>query len=318
MKRLLFTAAALLAGTTASSSSWACSSCGCFLNSDWASQGFTVGSGLRFDVRYDYFNQDQLRSGTRSFNRDGVVFPVEREIQQSTINRNLNLALDYSPNQQWGVNVLLPVFDRPHATIAEGDDAVSRSHSRSVGDVRVLGRYQGAGDDASGGLQFGVKLPTGRINDVFSDGPQAGSTVDRGLQPGTGTTDALIGLYRFGALGENTSYFANILAQLPLNSRDRFRPGPGITASVGVRTQTANGIEPQLQINVRTERRESGVNADVDNSGATLVNLSPGVTMPLSKQTLAYAFVQLPVYQRVNGLQIEPRFTISIGLRWSL
>ena len=130
--------------------------------------------------------------------------------------------------------------------------------------------------------------------------------------------DILIGLYHFGALGENTSYFANILAQLSLNSRDRFRPGPGVTASVGVRTQTASGIEPQLQINLRTERRESGVYADVDNSGATLVNLSPGVTMPLSKQTLAYAFAPLPVCQRVNGLQIEPRYTISSGLRWSL
>ena len=109
--------------------------------------------------------------------------------------------------------------------------------------------------------------------------------------------DILIGLYHFGALGENTSYFADILAKMPLNSRDRFRPGPGVTASVGVRTQTASGIEPQLQINLRTERRESGVYADVDNSGATLVNLSPGVTMPLSEQTLAYAFAPLPVCQ---------------------
>ena len=58
--------------------------------------------------------------------------------------------------------------------------------------------------------------------------------------------DILIGLYHFGALGENTSYFANILAKIPLNSRNRFRPGPGVTARVGVCTQTASGIEPQL------------------------------------------------------------------------
>lgn len=143
MKSRLFVLAALGASVAAPSSSWACSSCGCFLNSDWASQGYAVGSGLRFDARFDYFNQDQLRAGTIKFDRGSAEIPNEREIQQSTINRSLTLGFDYSPSRNWGLNVLVPAFDRPHTTIAEGDDDISRSHSRSLGDVRVLARYQG-------------------------------------------------------------------------------------------------------------------------------------------------------------------------------
>jgi hypothetical protein len=318
MKFRFFVLVALGAALSAPSLTWACSSCGCFLNSDWASQGYAVASGLRFDMRDDYFNQDQLRTGTGTFDRGSAQFPNDREIQQSTLNRNVSLGFDYSPSRIWGVNLLLPVFDRPHTTVAEGDEEISRSRSRGIGDVRVLGRYQGFEGDASLGVQFGLKVPTGRINYRFAEGPQSGGPLDRGLQPGTGTTDLLLGVYHFGALSEELGYFANALAQVPLNSRDQFRPGAGLTVNVGMRYQTASGIEPQLQINARTERRESGANADVDNSGATLVNLSPGVAVPINKQLQAYAFVQLPIYQRVNGLQLEPRYTVSIGLRWNL
>lgn len=53
----------------------ACGACGCTLNSDWASQGFSTRSGLHLDLRYDYFNQDQLRSGIRSVDRGSLALP---------------------------------------------------------------------------------------------------------------------------------------------------------------------------------------------------------------------------------------------------
>ncbi len=297
-------------------SGWACSSCGCILNSDWASQGYSVDGGVRFDARYDYFNQGQLRAGSRSFDRNGFSLPTAREIQQSTINRNLTFGLDYSPNRDWGVNVQVPVFDRPHTTVAPGDDEISRSRSRGIGDVRVIARYQGFSGDRSLGVQFGLKLPTGRTNFNFTDGPQAGSPLDRGLQPGTGTADVLLGAYHFGAFTEQLGYFANTIVQLPVNAKDGFKPGAGLNINLGFRYLTDSGITPQLQLNTRLEKRESGSNADAENSGATLVNLSPGVTLPISKNVNVYGYIQVPIYQRVNGLQLEPHYTVSIGLRY--
>jgi hypothetical protein len=296
----------------------ACSSCGCTLNSDWASQGYSVGSGLRIDLRYDYFNQDELRSGTNSVSKGSIELPSEEEVQNTTVNRNTTLGLDYSPSRNWGVNVQLPYFDRYHNTFAEGDTALSYSQSNSIGDVRVTGRFQGFSADLSWGLLFGVKLPTGKTDVNFYAGPQAGALLDRGLQPGTGTTDALLGVYHFGNWGESWGYFAQALVQQPLNSHDDFKPGTGLNITGGVRYTAMGAFTPQLQFNLRAEKRESGAEADVENSGATLAYLSPGFSYRFASRWDVFGFVQFPIYQRVNGLQLEPERLYSVGLQYRL
>jgi hypothetical protein len=297
---------------------FACSSCGCTLSSDWASQGLSASAGWHIDLRHDYFNQDELRSGIGRVNRASISLPSEQEIQQKTVNRNTTLTLDHGFNADWGVTLQLPYFDRYHTTVAEGDTDISTSRSSSIGDVRVVGRYQGFSPARDWGVQFGLKLPTGRTDVNFSGGPQAGQPLDSGLQPGTGSTDLLIGVFRFGAINESFDYFAQALLQLPLNSKAAFKPGIGANLSAGVRYLTDSRVTPQLQLNMRTERRESGASADVENSGATLAYLSPGATVALTHDAQVYGFVQLPVYQRVNGLQLEPRYSVSVGLRYNL
>lgn len=298
--------------------SMACSSCGCTLNSDWASQGYAVGSGFRVDLRYDYFNQDELRSGTDSVDRGSLEIPNEREIQNTTVNRNTTLGIDYAPSRDWGVDVQIPYFDRYHNTIAEGDTALSYSKSSSIGDVRVTGRFQGFSPDLSFGVLFGLKLATGKTNVDFYAGPQAGEPLDRGLQPGTGTTDALLGVYDFGNWGESVGYFAQATLQQSLGSDDGFKPGTGLNVTGGLRYTAWQRLTPQVQINVRAEKRESGVNADVENSGATLAYLSPGFSYRFDSHWDAFAFVQFPIYQRVNGFQLEPGRLFSIGLQYKL
>ena len=199
----------------------ACGACGCTLNSDWASQGYALKPGLRFDLRQDYFNQDQLRAGTRSMGRGALDFPNDQEIQEQTLNRNTTLTLDYSPTVDWGVALVVPSFSRYHVTIAAGDTEPSFSRASGLGDVRVLGRYQGFRDDHSFGVQLGVKLPTGGTKQTFNAGAQAREALDRGLQLGTGTTDLLFALDSipaiFGLTDEPYIVFAaNVFALLGL------------------------------------------------------------------------------------------------------
>jgi len=299
-----------------SPSALACSACGCTLSSDWGSQGLATSNGWRFDMRFDYFDQNQLREGTDSVSRGDIAIPNDREVQQYTINRNYTFALDYSPNKDWGLSLALPWFNRSHGTIAEGDEAISTSHDEGIGDLRVLARYSGFDPQRTTGIEFGVKLPTGKFTDTFDSGPQRGEVVDRGLQLGTGTTDLLLGVYHFDAWNADWGYFGQALLQAPVNSRENFKPGLGLNLNAGVRYTASETFVPQLQINARIEKREQGANADVDNSGATLVYLSPGVTWNLSRRFSAYAFVQAPLYQRVNGLQIEAKWLGSVGVHY--
>ena len=228
------------------------------------------------------------------------------------------LGFDYSPNQDWGVNVQLPYFNRYHTTIAPGDTEISTSHTQSIGDVRVVGRYLGFTEDHSIGMQLGFKFATGSYDNKFIAGPQEGETLDRGLQPGTGTTDLLVGAFNYGALSRNWDYFAQGMLQQPLNSKDGFRPGTGFNVNAGFRYVEMEHVIPSIQINARIEGRESGPNADVENSGATLVYLSPGVNFQIVDKLHAYAYAQVPIYQRVNGLQIEPRYTVTVGIYYTM
>ena len=300
-----------------STPSFACSSCGCTLSTDWLTYGGVPGSFFA-DFRVDYYNQDELRSGTHRVDRGSITFPADREIQRETVNHNYNLFLAYTPNSSWGVTAQVPYFDRYHTTVAEGDEDISTSHTKSIGDVRVIAAYRGLRDDRSFGIQVGVKLPTGSFRNNFISGPQAGERLDRGLQPGTGTTDLILGAYKFGTVNEHWDYFAEALLQQPLDSRDDFKPGTGLNLSLGARYLGFEGVVPQVQLNVRNERRESGSQADVGNSGATFVYVSPGLQVSITPTMAAYGYVQLPLYQRVNGFQIEPRYFASIGLRFSL
>jgi hypothetical protein len=295
----------------------ACSSCGCTLNADWSSQGYAVSSGVRLDLRQDYYDQTQLRDATHGVTRSSVAIPNAQEVQQRTLNRNTVVGLEYDPSRLWGMRVEVPYYNRFHSTIAEGDEDISTAHSRSMGDVRMLARYQGFSADLSWGVQAGLKLPTGANDVLFKSGPQAGEQLDRGLQPGSGSSDLLLGGYHFGNFSARLGYYAQAMWQQPINSDDGFKPGAGVNLSAGLRYSRTSTIVPQIQLNLRYEGRETGANADHGNSGATLLYVSPGANLKFNSHLNAFAFLQLPVYQRVNGLQLLPSRFFSVGMQYS-
>jgi hypothetical protein len=313
---LLWTALGLLAAHPVRT--LACSACGCSVNSDWTVQGASATTGLGLDARYEYLDQSNLRSGEHSVDRTTLAFPNDREIQQTTLTRNVWLGVSYAAGDAWNFTAQLPVIDRFHSTIAAGDTDISTSRTHSMGDLKLLASYQGFSFAQNFGVQFGLKLPTGRFNQNFDAGPQAGGLLDRGLQAGTGTTDVLLSVFKSGSLTPSLGYFSQALLDQPLASRDEFRPGTSVNANAGLRYKASRWLEPQLQLDAHWEARESGKLADRDNSGATQLLVAPGLTVHVATHLDAYAFVQVPLWQHVNGLQLESRWLLSTGVRWRL
>lgn len=127
----------------------------------------------------------------------------------------------------------------------------------------------------------------------------------------------LLGVYKAEALSQDFDYFAQALIQTPVSTQDHFRPGSSLNLNLGLSYVAFGTITPQLQVNARTVGRDDGVEADAENSGGTHIDLSPGVTVAVSKQTRLYGFVQLPIYQRVGGLQLASRWTASVSLNFA-
>lgn len=317
---------AILIALASPFSAYACASCGCTLSSDWENLGFSRSSGFKIDVRYDFLNQNQLRTGSHSIS-PAAAANSDSEIEKYTRNNYLTVGVDYSTNPDWGVNVQLPYINRNHTTLGTSSDGVSlgdgayHSSTSSIGDIKVIGRYQGFTEQHNFGLLLGLKLPTGSHTKTgpLSDG-SGPAFIDRSLQPGSGTTDAIIGAYYVDAFNHDWGYFTQAIVQKPLDTSDGYKPGDSLNLNLGLRYQGFDDITPQLQLNARFVEHDHGQSDDgayATGTGGTLVYLSPGATYRVNKQVKVYGYVQLPIYQDVNDLQLTPRWTASLGFNYA-
>lgn len=297
---------------TATHANAGCGSAFCSLNTNWSTQGTWTKPGGRFDLRYEFVDQDQPRAGTEDV---GVGQIPRHHDEVRTINRNYIAGFDYTFDSNWGVGVQLPVVDRSHEHIHNhaGGQEPEAWNMTEIGDVRVVGRYRFTPTDShtgAFGLQFGIKLPTGKIDVANDDGEEA----ERSLQPGSGTTDAIVGAFYSGPLGHRATWFADANWQAPLDARADYKPGDRIGIDVGASYPLTGEIALQLQLNTLWKGRDSGANAEPEDTGGTFVHLSPGVSVALSGKTQLYGFVQVPLYQNVNGVQLTADWSVAAGL----
>ena len=128
-------------------------------------------------------------------------------------------------------------------------------------------------------------------------------------------TDALFGAFTRRALPlKDMSWFAQALVQFPLNTRDDYKPGKRLSIDTGVRYESSERLALLLQANLLFRGRDSGEQAEAEDSGGKSLWISPGVSFAVTKSIQAYGFVQLPLYQYVNGVQLVAERSFVFGL----
>ena len=293
-------------------------SCGaafCLINTDWSAQGAWTDEGMRADLHYEYIDLDQPRNGRDEVAIGGI--PRHHD-EVETRNRNWVASFDWAMSPTWGVGVVLPYVDRYHLHIHNhhGEQIPETWNFRGVGDMRVQAHHlawqsEDAERPRSWGFNFGVKLPTGKHDVANGDGEIA----ERTLQPGTGTTDALLGVYWHGAAPlEGWSWFSRAQVVLPLNSRDEYKPGKQLQLDAGMRYGWGASTGLMLQANYIAKGRDSGAQAEPEDSGQRQLFLSPGISYNITRDAQLYAFVQVPIYQSVNGVQLTADWSALAGV----
>jgi hypothetical protein len=194
-----------------------------------------------------------------------------------------------------------------------------------------MGRYFGFSEQKNWGLQLGIKLPTGNNGQFGQPGSPTTTAVavDPGLQLGTGSTDLIVGTYRFGHIlsSDDWGYFSNVQFQAAidpkstpasidaLGSGGSYRPGNGLNINAGVNYQGFEGWVPMLQFNFVDKKADTGTAADTWSTGGVLLYATPGLVYTTSSSAQLYANAQLPLYQNLNGIQLAPKFVISMGIK---
>jgi len=298
----IFAAAVALTLAYAMPAHSSCGSAFCTINTSWDVQGGWSEPGARLDLRYESITQDRPRSGSR-----GVALgEIRRHHDEvSTRNRNWLGTFDYAFDDDWGLSVSAPLVEREHLHTHnhQGQQLPEAWDFRAAGDARVLARYQG--------FNFGLKLPTGRFNLRNSEGELA----ERSLQPGSGTTDALLGVHTSHSLPlQDLSWFAQVLLQLPLNNRDGYRPGRRLGIDTGIRYDLGEQWSLMLQANALLRGRDRGVQAEPEDTGGSALWIGPGASYAATRDMRVYAFLQVPVAQYVNGVQITARKAAVVGI----
>jgi hypothetical protein len=285
---------------------YACA-CGCGVFDVGTSTMLPHGAGGMAYIEYDYQDQNIDWHGS---SRAPAADNGDKRIETNFF----DAGLQYYFNRAWGVQVEIPYDDRLFKTTggATGNEIVSQ-HWSDLGDIRVHGLYSGFFADQSLGIDFGLKLPTGKWghNDAYDD-------VDRDSEIGTGSTDLLLGGYYRNALTVDGSvdWFAQTELDVPMFIRDQYRPGVESDNALGVYLNNMRlgnvKISPIAPVLASIKGHDSGANsANPTASGYERILLSPGVEFHVHP-FMVYADVELPVYQSFHGDQLTASWLCKV------
>ncbi len=312
---------ALVSGGSAEAS---CGSTSCFLVTG-TKEGVGPAGSLTVDLSFHYVPQARkLAGGDRTdevltpkvdFEMEMIMPDHHREI--STTNMMVQADFVYSVSGRLAVTGMLPLWTvREH----EHDDEVgtvdehftNADGTSGFGDVRLGVRgvlVQGKTDMLIGSI--GAKLPTGQYKLHDSEG----SINEPSLQPGTGSLDGLFGVYYTHQWSKH-HLEGFVWASYRLNSRNdlEYRIGDESLVSFGLDGRGRGKASWAVQINGRRTGRDDYRGDVVPSTGATYVNLTPGVLFNTGPGTSLYGFVQVPVYQHVNDAQLAPGVGLLFGL----
>jgi len=280
---------------------WSCA-CGCGVFDVSTSALLPTHPGGIAYLEYDSLNQNKNWGGAKR-GSDG-------DNADKRISTNFFTAgVQYMFGRSWGIMAEVPYWNRLFKTTDDDGHIVDAVHS-AVGDIRVRGVYSGFSDDMSGGVTFGLKLPTGDYTYP---------NFDRDTQIGTGSTDLLLGAYRLGRFGESDwNWFANVQGDQPMISAGGYRPGSEVDAVAGAYYGgwRPGGVlvAPTAHMAGAQRWRDSGPLAKSGDSGYRRVFLSPGLEV-LAGPVRVYGDVGFPVYQFVNGNQLvaSEQFKLNVG-----
>ena len=230
------------------------------------------------DFRYDTIDQDERNSGAHAH------FLAYHKILTGTIETEV-------AGQTWSVAV--PRISRIlrtniASTLLNPNPVNTRQEVVGLGDVSVSTRF--AWSDYT--VIAGVKLPTGADDLTLN-------VSRRYLQPGTGSTDLILGLRRdYSATGDRPQCFWQLGAQGAVAYDANFRPGTTLTGTVGVRYQLASPLAFSLQATALRQFRDKNTMAaagytayaeDLE-TAAFSTHLAAGLTYKLATNTSAYLY----------------------------
>lgn len=277
-------------------------------------------------------HMDGMRQGTDRLSSAEVIgqgFMVTPTEMDMTM---LMAGLMYAPSDNVTLMAMLPYVwnEMDHIT---GTNVEFTTRSSGISDLRLTGLVPVArfGEREGGGqivhLNLGLSVPTGSIDERDDTPAMAGATLPYPMQLGTGTWDLLPGV-TYNGQADDWSWGAQVQGRFHLGRNDEdYRRGnrgeatvwgarritPGLSSSVRLAGQTVGNISGRdLRLNPNMVPT-----ADPGNQGGKRLDLLVGLNAYLAAGHRGAFEVGLPVYQDLDGPQLETDWTVTLGWQFS-
>lgn len=281
---------------------------------------------IRIDFLYEYIDQNQPRIGRRNASV-GEISGHHDEIE--TLSEIRRLRLTGGLTSRLDVSAELPFIHREHRHIHHhhGADLREAWNFDGLGDLRLLAHLEIFRPDRGAALPrlsviAGGEIPTGRDRATNSDGSEA----EVGILPSDGAAALIVGLSSVQNFSVTTAngrsatmpIFASGTYRWNDEGRENYRIGGAGIMSVGLIYPVLPKVGLMAQANLRVQRRDDpgGTAEEVDKTGGTFVYASPGLQLTLADNLWSFLYVQIPVYQRVNAIQLTSAANLVAGFSY--
>ncbi len=318
-----FSAGFVLAFVYVGQSVASCGSASCPI--DVYTQEKTEKGMIRLDYSYEYINQDQPRIG-RDKAEVGEIRGHHDEI--STLSQTQRIAIDAGLTSRWSLQAVLPFVHREHQHVHhhQGADVLESWNFDGMSDLTLVNRVAVLRPERSSlplvSAIVGGVLPTGRRHVANAEGDEA----EVGILPGKGAVSLILGLSTLQSFSVKT--LSGPYAAMPLffsstyqwngKSQDDYKVGDIWIANVGLTYPLLPKVGFMNQFNLRVQKQDDRGHTfeEVQKTGGTFVYYSPGVQLTMAENLWSYLYVQIPVYQRVNVIQLTSDYNLMTGLSY--
>jgi len=300
------------------------------------------GSGdLSLQFNYSFAKMDRFKQGgtTRSLDEaqaytkaDGTTY-TELPISMDMIKYTLTVGYGFS--SRFKAFLSLP-YVRNTMKMSSFEDPMmgwmdmDMQPTSGVGDATLMGLYRlytnrdlRPTDVVT--LGFGLKTATGSFTETLSNG----SLIHAHMQPGTGSWDPLLSLI-YTKMLEQFLVQADATYQYTTRNRQGYEFGDSLAVNLGGKYAFSRELSASIGLTYLRVGRAVDQNGkyydpaannslmdDPANTGNQSIWLSPCLQFFPVKNVAIDAKVQVPVWERVNGIQLVSRYQVQGGISYS-
>ncbi len=282
---------------------------------------------IALQFNYSFTRMDKFKEGTTTRSLDYLkanTMYMSLPVTMDMIKYTLTAGYGFSPKLKAFVSVpyIRNTMDMEMMGMPMTMEPVS-----GPGDITAMGLYRLYTDREVRPsdvvtLGVGVKTPTGSFTETNS----SGGFVHAHMQPGTGSWDPLLSLI-YTKMANPFLVQADVTYQYTTRNREGYEFGDSTAVNVTgkyavVKEFNVTAGFTYLNVNKASDRDGkytdiSSLMDDQKNTGGNSLWFSPGVQVLPIKNGLIDLKVQLPVWERANGIQLVSSYRILAGISYN-